>query len=169
MNKNDIVEMSDNLDHPDDDWDDTSVDLYPCGPDSFGGEDYPSDSPIQPLSPRTIEHKYLVDDVNNLPPIISPEDEILIKQLYATHPLLKPKPQSYTDGPDSFYREEAWIQTYSGRRFNPTRPHIDAIVIQDIAHSLSMQCRFSGHCKKFYSVAQHSVLVSYLCNQEDAL
>ena len=64
---------------------------------------------------------------------------------------------------------DAWIQTYSGRRFTPTNPNPDAIVIQDIAHALSMQCRFSGHVKRFYSVAQHSVLVSYICNFEDAL
>ena len=68
-----------------------------------------------------------------------------------------------------FDREAAWIQTHSGRRFNPTNPNPNAIVIQDIAHALSMQCRFSGHCKKFYSVAQHSVLVSHICNDEDAL
>jgi len=65
--------------------------------------------------------------------------------------------------------EAAWIQTYSGRRFCPTNPNPDAIVIQDIAHALSMQCRFTGHTKKFYSVAQHSVLVSHICNEEDAL
>lgn len=66
-------------------------------------------------------------------------------------------------------KEAAWIQTYSGRRFNPTNPNPDAIVIQDIAHALSMQCRFTGHTKKFYSVAQHSVLVSYICDSGDAL
>lgn len=66
-------------------------------------------------------------------------------------------------------KEAAWIQTYSGRRFNPTNPNPDAIVIQDIAHALSMQCRFTGHTKKFYSVAQHSVYVSHICNEEDAL
>lgn len=68
-----------------------------------------------------------------------------------------------------FDREAAWIQTHSGRRFNPTNPNPNAIVIQDIAHALSMQCRFSGHCRKFYSVAQHSVLVSYICDSQDAL
>jgi len=66
-------------------------------------------------------------------------------------------------------KEAAWIQTYSGRRFNPTNPNPDAVVIQDIAHALSMQCRFTGHTKKFYSVAQHSVYVSHICNEEDAL
>jgi 5'-deoxynucleotidase YfbR-like HD superfamily hydrolase len=63
----------------------------------------------------------------------------------------------------------AWIQTFSGRKFHPLNPVIDAIVIQDIAHALSNQCRFSGHVKEFYSVAQHCVLVSYICDSHNAL
>lgn len=63
---------------------------------------------------------------------------------------------------------EFWIQTFSGRRFNIFNPHIDSIVIQDIAHSLSRICRFNGHIKAdHYSVAQHSVLVSYICDIKD--
>ena len=37
--------------------------------------------------------------------------------------------------------------------------------IEDIAHSLSNQCRFAGHTKKFYSVAQHSLIVSWLATK----
>ena len=72
-------------------------------------------------------------------------------------------------GLKSLTNGDAWIQTHSGRRFSPTNPDHNAIVLQDIAHSLSMQCRFSGHSKKFYSVGQHSVLVSYICDSSDAL
>ncbi len=73
------------------------------------------------------------------------------------------------DGRQPINNNDAWIQTYSGRRFSPVNPDPKSIVLQDIAHSLSMQCRFSGHSKKFYSVAQHSVLVSYICDSADAL
>lgn len=36
------------------------------------------------------------------------------------------------------------------------------ILVKDIAHSLSMQCRFGGHCFNFYSVAEHSINVAKL-------
>jgi len=53
-----------------------------------------------------------------------------------------------------------WICTYMGLKFWPLDPRPENILIQDIAHALSMQCRYGGHCRRFYSVAQHSVLVS---------
>lgn len=58
-------------------------------------------------------------------------------------------------------KQTDWIQTYSGKAFYPLEPDIESIDIIDIAHSLSMQCRYTGHCKKFYSVAEHCVLLSY--------
>ena len=61
------------------------------------------------------------------------------------------------------------ITTYSGVRFWPLLPNPDDILIEDIAHSLSLQCRFAGHARVFYSVAEHSVRVSQLCRPEDAL
>lgn len=50
-----------------------------------------------------------------------------------------------------------WIQTFTGKKFFPLEPKIEDICIADIAHSLSMQCRFAGHSKEFYSVAHHSI------------
>ncbi len=66
-------------------------------------------------------------------------------------------------------RKGNWITTYTGRRFWPVDPHTEDIDINDIAHALSNVCRFNGHCRSFYSVAQHSVLVSKYCKKENAL
>jgi hypothetical protein len=66
-------------------------------------------------------------------------------------------------------RMGGWIQTYSGIAFYPIDPRPEEIHYSDIAHALSMICRFTGHTKKFYSVAQHCVLVSQYCDPQDAL
>lgn len=55
------------------------------------------------------------------------------------------------------------ICTYTGFEFEPLRPDPLKICISDIAHALSCMPRFGGHTRRFYSVAQHSVLVSHLC------
>lgn len=53
-----------------------------------------------------------------------------------------------------------WICLHSGRKFWPLCPHPEHVDIEDIAHALSMKCRFTGHTREFYSVAQHSWFVS---------
>jgi hypothetical protein len=62
----------------------------------------------------------------------------------------------------------SWIQTYSGKKLFPLNPDEKDICIEDIAHALAMQCRFTGHTKYHYSIAQHSVLVSLHCGPVDA-
>jgi 5'-deoxynucleotidase YfbR-like HD superfamily hydrolase len=62
-----------------------------------------------------------------------------------------------------------WLHTHTGTAFYPLDPREDEVHIEDIAHALSHQCRFAGHTTEFYSVAQHSVLVSLICAPEDAL
>jgi hypothetical protein len=49
-----------------------------------------------------------------------------------------------------------WIQTASGRKFPLFDIDAEAICIEDIAHALSMLCRFNGHCLRFYSVAERA-------------
>lgn len=63
----------------------------------------------------------------------------------------------------------SWITTQSGKHFDFLNMSPDAICIDDIACALSNLCRFTGHVQDFYSVAQHSVHVSYLVPPEFAL
>lgn len=63
----------------------------------------------------------------------------------------------------------SWILTRAGLRFDLSNPSADMIDTLDIAHSLSMQCRFNGHTAEFYSVAQHCLLVADLVPAEHQL
>jgi 5'-deoxynucleotidase YfbR-like HD superfamily hydrolase len=58
-----------------------------------------------------------------------------------------------------------YLQTVSGRWVNPFDPDPAQIDPGDIARALANQCRFGGHSRTFYSVAQHSVIVSELVEQ----
>lgn len=52
----------------------------------------------------------------------------------------------------------SWIQTVSGVKFDAIEPTAEMISILDIAHALSKLCRYNGHVREFYSVAQHCSL-----------
>lgn len=59
----------------------------------------------------------------------------------------------------------AWIQTFRGLDFDFTDLDSTKVHIVDIAHSQSLQCRFTGHVKRHYSIAEHSVLVSKIAGR----
>lgn len=56
-------------------------------------------------------------------------------------------------GPDQY------IRVFSGIKFWPLDPRPDEIDILDIAHALSLNCRWGGHSLRFFSIAQHSCIV----------
>lgn len=55
------------------------------------------------------------------------------------------------------------LDTFSGRRLNPLLIMPGDVVIEDLAHALALVNRFGGQSRFPISVAQHSVLVSLLC------
>lgn len=57
-------------------------------------------------------------------------------------------------------RKDRCIRTSSGLYIDVFDPDPDTITIEDIAHSLSHQCRYGGHLPVFYSVANHSLWCS---------
>jgi|Deesub1362A_J573_1020465.scaffolds.fasta_scaffold06452_3 hypothetical protein len=62
--------------------------------------------------------------------------------------------------------EGHWIMTFTGKKFYPLTPREEDVDIVDIAHALSLICRFTGHCRVFYSVAEHSLRVSNILPPE---
>lgn len=51
------------------------------------------------------------------------------------------------------------IETTTGLYFDFADPRAEDVCIEDIAAALSKLCRFNGHVSRFYSVAEHAVLV----------
>lgn len=62
-----------------------------------------------------------------------------------------------------------WTMTRSGVKFTPTAPKAVDVKIQDIAHALSNLCRWGGHSRFFYSVAEHCVRASHAVEPVHAL
>jgi len=59
-----------------------------------------------------------------------------------------------------------FIHTWTGGVFYLTDPRPEEVFIEDIAHALSLQCRFNGHIAEHYSVAEHSIMVSNIAEEE---
>ena len=57
------------------------------------------------------------------------------------------------------------IRTYSGKLVDPFNLFESDVLIEDIAHSLSQLCRFTGHTRRFYSVGEHCLLVAGLLKE----
>lgn len=54
------------------------------------------------------------------------------------------------------------MEMLNGQMFNYNDPDVSSIDIQLVADVLSRNCRFAGHVKHFYSIAQHAVNVSLI-------
>ncbi|WP_217476583.1 phosphohydrolase [Stutzerimonas stutzeri] len=63
----------------------------------------------------------------------------------------------------------SWILTHTGKRFDLLAPRAELISTIDIAHALAHVCRFNGHTRHHYSVAQHSLLVASIVPAEHQL
>ena len=50
-----------------------------------------------------------------------------------------------------------WFQTFTGKAWWPMGPRPEDVDLLDIAHGLAFQCRFNGHTRQFYSVADHCI------------
>jgi hypothetical protein len=65
------------------------------------------------------------------------------------------------------HRMGDWMQTFTQRKFYPLDPRPDDVCIEDIAHALANICRYGGHVKHHYSVAQHSIYVAAIVGKAD--
>lgn len=55
--------------------------------------------------------------------------------------------------------DKDWMLTHSLRKVHVLDFHASDVDLNDIATSLSKQCRYNGHLRGFYSVAEHSDII----------
>jgi hypothetical protein len=63
---------------------------------------------------------------------------------------------------------KAYIITYTGKQFFLLKAKPEDIDVLDIAHALAMQCRWTGHSRFHYSIAQHAYYCSYIGPENEA-
>lgn len=61
---------------------------------------------------------------------------------------------------ETYQVEDGWIELVNGTQFYFGAPEDHMIHVEEVAHALSMLCRFNGHTKRFYTVAEHACLMS---------
>lgn len=62
---------------------------------------------------------------------------------------------------EHFYQvEEGWIEVWPGKQFHFSQLAPSEVDIESVAHSLSQLCRYNGHTRRFYSVAEHACIMS---------
>lgn len=77
---------------------------------------------------------------------------------------------NHTDNAKELFKgDEAYIETYTGKTVFFMDPDPSMFDIHDIAHALSNNCRWTGHCKNFISVAEHSYWASTLVDPKYAM
>ena len=62
---------------------------------------------------------------------------------------------------ESLYNDDPVIRTFTGKYVDVFNLKEEDICIEDIAHALTTICRFGGHCKYHYSVAEHTIWMVY--------
>lgn len=65
-------------------------------------------------------------------------------------------------------REHSWITTFSGERIKSTAVRSGQISFDDMVRGLAMQVRYLGQIREFYSIAEHSILVSRIAEADGA-
>lgn len=72
---------------------------------------------------------------------------------------------------EALVRAHPWITTYTGKRITLPYIRVADVCMVDIAHSVALQARYLGHTDRFYSIAEHLILVSKMAEVggEDAL
>lgn len=94
--------------------------------------------------------------------ILTPEDEAALISDIATTTFAPLEQLAAREAvPVAPPRKGEFMQTFTGRQFWPMDPRADEVHIEDIAHALSLQCRYAGHCLRFYSVAEHSIHIAW--------